>query len=94
MQPTSDIEESPHVDTQANRNHPFYEPEYRALANTLVEYEVAAATERQKRDAMVACWRDYLHQILKRVGPIDPKDIHQLINTMDNFLNRAGGRRK
>lgn len=80
-----------HGDTRA---HPFYEPEYRTLANTLVEYEIAAAQERQKRDAMVACWRDFLHSLLKTPGPIDIQALHKLIDTMDNFLNRAGGRRK
>lgn len=88
-------EESPHSDTHANRDpHPFYEPEYRSLANTLVEYEIASAQERQKRDAMIACWRNFLHSLLKTPGPVDIQALHKLIDTMDNFLNRAGGRRK
>lgn len=93
--------ETPHSDTQANRHHPFYEPEYRALRETITEYERASAEERiaaqvtrQKFDAMVACWRDFLHSLLKQVGPIDLKALHELINTMDNFLNRSGGKRR
>lgn len=86
---------------ETKTSNPFYEPEYRALKETITEYERASAEERiavqvtrQKFDAMVACWRDYLHSLLKQVGPVDVKALHELMNTMDNFLNRSGGKRR
>lgn len=69
-------------------------PEKTALRDGLIKYEMAAAGERAHRDALVATWRDILHQTLQQVGPIDPIPIHQVIDNMDDFLNRAGGRRK
>ena len=86
---------------QRVKPNPFYEPEYRALRETIVEYERASAEERiagqvtrQKFDAMVACWRDFLNSLLKQVGPIDVKGVHEVIDAMDNFLNRSGGKRR
>jgi hypothetical protein len=81
--------------------HPFYAPNYDALQNDLVYYErvaseerIASQVERQARDRLIATWRDILHMELKQVGPIDPRGIHKVIDAMDNFLNRAGGKRK
>jgi predicted nucleic acid-binding Zn-ribbon protein len=69
-------------------------PEISALRDNLVRYEIAAASERRERDRLVATWRDVLHGSLKEIGPIDPTRIHKVIDNMDDFLNRAGGRRK
>ncbi len=69
-------------------------PELSALRDNLIRYEIAAASERQERDRYFATVRDVLHGILKEVGPIDPKKIHAVIDSIDQFLNRAGGRRK
>src|SRR5438034_7366387 len=40
-------------------------PELRALQQNLVQYEIAAAMERQKRDLLIATWRDILHEAMK-----------------------------
>jgi hypothetical protein len=69
-------------------------PELTALRDNLIRYEIASASERQERDHLIATWRDVLHAVLKQVGPVDPKGIHAVIDSMDDFLNRAGGRRK
>lgn len=71
-----------------------FQPELSALRDNLTRYEIAAASERQARDLLVATWRDVLHIGLKQVGPIDPNLIHKVIDSMDTFLNHAGGRRK
>jgi hypothetical protein len=65
-----------------------------ALENINVRYEVASAEDRQYRDLLVATWRDYLHTFLRLAGNGDPRIIHQVIDSMDLFLNHAGGRRK
>ncbi len=69
-------------------------PELSSLKDSLVRYEISSAQERQDRDRFIANCRDVLHVALKQVGPIDPKLIHAVIDIMDEFLNRAGGRRK
>jgi hypothetical protein len=69
------------------------ENDYQELQDNLTSYEIASATERQERDRLVATWRDLLHSYLKMVGS-DPRIIHKVIDSMDSFLNHAGGRRK
>ncbi len=69
-------------------------PELSALRDNLIRYEIAAASERQERDRLVRTWRDVLDNFLKQVGPNDYTIIHKIIESMDDFLNRAGGRRK
>ena len=69
-------------------------PERHALQDNLVRYEISSACERRDRDQFIATCRDALHSALKEVGPIDPKKIHEVIDALDDFLNRAGGRRK
>lgn len=59
------------------------------LEGALVEYEIAAATERQKRDALIATWRDRLHNYLKQVGYGDPTEVHAVLEIMDEFLKRS-----
>ena len=68
-------------------------PEYHALRDNLVRYEIAAASERQARDLLIATWRDILHASLDMI-PTDYSLIHAVIDSMDQFLDRAGGRRK
>ncbi len=69
-------------------------PEKTALRSNLVRYELSSAQERADRDLFFATCRDSLHAALQEVGPIDPKKIHEVIDAIDDFLNRAGGRRK
>jgi hypothetical protein len=62
--------------------------EPRALQDAQVEATIADATFRQKRDALVATWRDWLHYGLQAPGGIDlVKTIHAVIDSMDDFLN-------
>jgi hypothetical protein len=66
-----------------------------ALRDGLIKYEMAAANERATRDALIATWRDVLYNANQ--SPILFDLIHasqQVIDSMDQFLNRAGGRRK
>jgi len=70
-----------------------YQPELSALRDNLTRYEIAAASERQARDALVATWRDILHEYLKLTYSA-PQLVHSVIDSMDTFLNHAGGRRK
>jgi hypothetical protein len=69
-------------------------PELRALRDSLIAYELASAAERQTRDNLVVTWRDIIHTYLKQPGQGDPVLLHKVIDNMDDFLNRAGGRRK
>ena len=64
------------------------------LQDSLVQYEISSACERRDRDQFIAACRDALHSALKEVGPVDPRKIHEVIDALDDFLNRAGGRRK
>ena len=64
------------------------EPELRSLKDILVRYEIAAASERQARDALVATWRDVTHEALKEI-PIEFRLIHQVMDSMDEFLRRS-----
>jgi hypothetical protein len=73
-----------------------------------VAYERSSAEERRDRDALVANWqrqsahaRDHIHDYLNQVGFGDPKELHKAvevlereIDSMETFLNHAGGRRK
>jgi hypothetical protein len=76
-------------------------PELSSLRDNLVRYEMATASERiavetkrMERDRFLATCRDVLHSTLKEVGPIDPKKIHQVIDAIDDYLNREKGLRK
>lgn len=65
------------------------------LQDANVDYERASALERQKRDALVATWRDWLHYGMQSTDPADLiKFTHYVMDSMDVFLNHAGGRRK
>lgn len=67
----------------------------RPLQDANVAYERAAAEERQKRDALVATWRDWLHYSMQAPGSVNLiHAIHEVMDSMDTFLNHAGGRRK
>jgi hypothetical protein len=69
--------------------------EPRSLINANASYEVSAATERRDRDALVAAWRDWLHYGLQSPGGVNLiHAIHEVMDSMDTFLNHAGGRRK
>ena len=71
------------------------EPELSALKDNLIAYEIAAASERQARDLLVATWRDVLHNANQSPILFDLiRASQQVIDSMDQFLNRAGGRRK
>lgn len=65
-------------------------PELRALQQNLVQYEIAAAMERQKRDLLIATWRDILHEAMNSPGGMEMINlIHQVMNNMDDFLRRS-----
>src|SRR6266571_3926048 len=65
-------------------------PELRALKENLVQYEIAAAEERQKRDLLVATWRDILHESMNSPGAVNMIHlIHQVMDNMDEFLRRS-----
>ncbi len=59
-----------------------------SLRQNLVRYEIAAASERQARDLLIATWRDVTHEALKEI-PIDFRLIHQVMDSMDEFLRRS-----
>lgn len=48
----------------------------------------AKAEMRLEQDRLVACWRDVIHEAMMAI-PWDPKLLHQVMNAMDGFLNRA-----
>ena len=74
----------------------------------LIDYEVSSASERQKRDRLIQEWandvtraRDRIHDYLNEPGSGSPQYLHgaidilePMIEAMNQFLNRAGGRRK
>ncbi|HVH14973.1 MAG TPA: hypothetical protein VNA15_04565 [Candidatus Angelobacter sp.] len=65
------------------------------LVDLNVAYERGAAGERQTRDALVAGWRDWLHYGMNSPNGADLiKYVHAVMDSMDVFLNHAGGRRK
>lgn len=65
------------------------------LDDANVDYERASAEERQKRDRLVATWRDWLHYGMNSPNGADLiKYVHHVMDSMDVFLNHAGGRRK
>ena len=65
-------------------------PELRALQQNLVQYEIAAAEYRQKRDLLIATWRDVLNEAMKSPAGVDMIHlIHQVMNNMDEFLRRS-----
>ena len=64
------------------------EPELRALKANLVRYQIVVASERQARDLLIATWRDVTHEALKEI-PIDFRLIHQVMDSMDEFLRRS-----
>lgn len=73
--------------------------EFSSLKETLrdnqIRYERASAEERMYRDNQVATWRDAIHSTLQSPGGIDViRTLHTVIDSMDNFLNHAGGKRK
>lgn len=70
------------------------ESENAELRDALVAYELSAASERRDRDRLIATWRDRLHNYLRQIGLGDPREVHAVLDSMDQFLNRAGGRRK
>jgi hypothetical protein len=79
--------DTPHSETKANRHEEEAE-QPRPLQDAQVEATIADATFRQKRDALVAAWRDWLHYGLQNPGAIDLiKSIHAVMDSMDDFLN-------
>lgn len=65
------------------------------LRDANIAYERAAAEERQRRDHLVAIWRDTLHNAMQSPALSDLiRASHQVMDSMDAFLNHAGGRRK
>ena len=66
------------------------ELELSVLKDNQRRYQIAAATERQTRDAMVATWRDLLHAGMKSPLMADLiKVTHAIMDDMDEFLRRS-----
>jgi hypothetical protein len=59
------------------------------LQDALVAYEIAAAVLRQKQDHFIAICRDKLHNYLRQVGYGDPKEVHAVLDILDEFLKRS-----
>lgn len=69
--------------------------EPRPLRDANIRYELSAQAERQDRDGLVALWRDWLHYGMQAPGSVNLiHAIHEVMDSMDVFLNHAGGRRK
>lgn len=51
-------------------------------------YLMAAAEERMYRDRWLAAQRDKLHAYLQMLGNGDPHMIHEVIDSIDEFLRR------
>ena len=67
----------------------------RPLQDANVKYELSSAAERTDRDALVAAWRDWIHYGMQSPGAMNMVEIlHAVMESMDVFLNHAGGRRK
>jgi hypothetical protein len=65
---------------------PRQEP--RPLQDAQVEASIAEAIFRQKRDALIAAWRDWLHYGMQSPGAVNMiHTIHAVMNSMDDFLN-------
>lgn len=83
------------VQSSAERAETMSEKIPAPLYDLNTDYERSSAEERQKRDALVAGWRDWLHYGLQSVNNEEfIKYVHAVIDSMDTFLNHAGGRRK
>ena len=63
-------------------------PEMRALRENLIHYEIAAATFRKDLDALIATWRDVIHEAMMTI-PLDVKLLHKVMDNMDQFLKRS-----
>lgn len=59
------------------------------LKDRLVAYQIAAATFRKEQDALIATWRDGIHEYLQEVGYGDPRRLHAIIDSMDEVLRRS-----
>lgn len=57
------------------------------LNDLIQQYEIADATFRKCRDAVVAKWLEMVKAYLDTPGPGDPRLLHKVIDTMDDFLN-------
>lgn len=63
-------------------------PEYRALAENLLTFLIADATQRQARDKLIATWRDSIHAAMMETV-IDLPLLHKIIDSMDEYLRRS-----
>jgi hypothetical protein len=58
------------------------------LQDAQVEATIADATFRQKRDALIAAWRDWLHYSMQSPGAMNMiQTLHDVMDSMDDFLN-------
>lgn len=44
---------------------------------------------KMETDRLVACWRDIIHAYLKTIGTHDPHLLHQVMDSMDLFIDRS-----
>ena len=54
-----------------------------------VSYHMAASNCRQQRDAMIATWRDNIHNALMESSGVNFKLLHDVMDSMDRFLNTS-----
>lgn len=54
----------------------------------MMTFKAIKAEFRYVQDQLVACWRDVIHEAMKEIPP-NWKLLHQVMNAMDGFLNRA-----
>jgi hypothetical protein len=60
----------------------------RALQDVQVEASRAEAEFRQKRDLLIATWRDWLHYSMQSPGAMNMiQTLHDVMDSMDDFLN-------
>lgn len=59
------------------------------LKDCLIAYQIAMATARKEQDALIAAMRDHIHSYLKQSGYGDPRELHAVIDIMDEMLRRS-----
>jgi len=55
----------------------------------LVAYQIAEASCRQMRDRLIVHWKDTIHAFLQQPGLGNPRLLHSVIDSMDEFLRRS-----
>ena len=56
------------------------------LADIEVRYRLAASAHRQVRDELLATYRDMIHNCMMDVNGIDPRILHDVMDSIDRLL--------